>query len=429
MEPAVGDSIPREMFIPVSSIIHTFSYEDYFRRFISDLDQNTMDNNYLIPTEPGVAYNPDRRRLNYVYGIDEKLNDVASSWQVSNTFGLSLREGFQDWAKFGLAAFARLENRQFQLPAHIPGLAYDEINGSGPSPQPDILGYPLSETYNEFSTFLGAELSKRKGSILTYDASGELCMVGDDLGEFRLAGNLQTTFPLFGKEASVSAGGYLRNVKPAFFQRNHHSRYFWWDSQARPLVNVQQFRAEGKVHLESTHTTLAAGVESIQNYVFFNAKGLPEQYGSNLQVFSARLRQDFYYRSFGWENEVAYQLSSEPGVLPLPQASAYSNLYVHFKLAKVLSLQMGVNTYYHTAYYAPYYEPATQQFILQSEKEVGNYPLINAFINFHLKQTRFFAMFYNVGSSFIGEPAYFSLSHYPLNPMLVKLGVAVVFNN
>jgi hypothetical protein len=89
---------------------------------------------------------------------------------------------------------------------------------------------------------------------------------------------------------------------------------------------------------------------------------------------------------------------------------------------------MGADVHYHTAYYAPYYEPATQQFQTQNEKKIGNYPLINGYMNFHLKQARFFAEMYNLGLVFV-RPDYFSLLHYPLNPMILKLGVAVVFNN
>ena len=276
--------------------------------------------------------------------------------------------------------------------------------------------------------FLGADLSKTKGALLTYNARGELCMLGSDLGEFRATGDLQTAFRLFGKEAFIKANGYIRNVTTAFFQRYHHSRYFWWDSQTVMLDNTQQFYAAGEVHLGSTRTTLSAGVESIRNYIYFNLKGLPEQYRNNLQVISARLKQDIRMRSFGWENEAVFQLSSEESILPLPRISAFSNIYVHFKLAKVLTLQIGADVHYHTRYYAPYYEPATQQFQIQNEKEIGNYPLINAYTNFHLKQARFFVEFYNLGSSFVA-PDYFSLLHYPLNPMILKLGVAVVFNN
>ena len=107
----------------------------------------------------------------------------------------------------------------------------------------------------------------------------------------------------------------IKNITPAFYQRHHHGRYYWWDLS---LKNVQRIYAGAKINLESTRTQLSGGVESIQNYVFFNGKGLPEQSSKNIQVVSARIKQDIMYRAFGWENEVAYQLSSEKSQLPLP---------------------------------------------------------------------------------------------------------------
>lgn len=422
----------KQVFVPVSSFIHTFDYEDNRRHFISN---DNIDSAYVVPrdaygNEVGDYYDKEsgRRYLQYVYGIDNGLSDVSSSWILRNTFGLSLREGFQNWAKFGVAAFVRFEKRKFKLPGRVPGVEYDPQYGSGPYPTPTTLDYPLEEIHDEFSTYLGGELSKRQGSLLTYNARGEFCLVGDDLGEFRLQGELQTTFPLFGKDASIKAEGYLRNVTPAFFQRNHHSRYYWWDSETVNLKKVQQFYAGGEVHLASTNTTIKAGVESVQNYVYFDRTGRPAQYGSNLQVITARLKQNFYYRGFGWENEAAYQMSSNEDVLPLPDISAYTNLYVQFKLARVLTMQIGADVHYYTSYHAPYYEPATQQFRVQDQVKIGNYPLINGYVNFHLKQARFFIMGYNLGSYFL-DPEYFSLAHYPMNPFLLKMGISVVFNN
>ena len=237
---------------------------------------------------------------------------------------------------------------------------------------------------------------------------------------------MQTRFKLFNKDAVIKADAYIKNTTPAFYLRHNHSRYFWWDN---PGFNMtQQIYAGGEVYLESSKTTLKAGVESIQNYIYFNKEGFPVQHGSNLQVVSARIKQDFRFRAFGLENEVCWQLSSDKSVLPLPSISAYSNMYLAVKLAKVLTVQLGANVYYNTAYYAPYYEPATQQFQVQDEVKVGNYPLVNAYVNFHLKQARFFVMAYNLSSKF-ADPNYFSLAHYPLNPMVLKMGIAVTFNN
>ncbi len=410
---------PKEMFVPVSSIIHTIDYEDNRRRFIAD-NTALMDSSYIV--------DDNGLRFPRIYGLGATLNDQTSSWNLKNTIGLSLREGFQDWVKFGLTAFVRLEKRRFKLEPRIEGLDYGEY-GRGPYfsvDNIDLKNLPTAKLYDEFSTYVGAELSKRQGSILTYNARGELCMVGSDVGEFRVTGDLQTRFKLFNKDAVIKADAYIKNVTPAFYMRHNHSRYYWWDN---PNFNMtQQIYAGGEVYLESSKTTLKAGVESIQNYIYFNKQGFPVQHGSNLQVVSARIKQDFRFRAFGWENEACWQLSSDESVLPLLSLSAYSNMYLAIKVAKVLTVQLGANVYYNTAYYAPYYEPATQQFQVQDEVKVGNYPLVNAYVNFHLKQARFFVMAYNLSSKF-ADPNYFSLAHYPLNPMVLKMGIAVTFNN
>lgn len=418
LEDADEEGNAKEVFVPVSSIIHTIDYEDNRRRFISH--SSLIDSSYVV--------NDNGQNFPRIYGLGATLDDQTSSWNLKNTLGLSLREGFQDWAKFGLTAFINIEKRRFKLDPRIEGLDYGEY-GRGPNfsvDNVDLNNLPKEKIYDEFSTYVGAELSKRMGSILTYNARGELCLIGSDVGEFRVTGDLQTRFKLFKKDATIKANGYIKNVTPAFYMRHNHSRYFWWDNDQ--FNKIQQIYVGGEINLESTGTTLSAGVESIQNYIFFNKKGMPEQFGSNLQVVSARLKQDFRYRAFGWENEVCWQTSSDKSVLPLPQLSAYSNMYLAAKVAKVLTVQIGANIYYNTAYHAPYYEPATQQFQVQDEVKVGNYPLINAYVNFHLKQARFFVMAYNLSSKFV-EPNYFSLAHYPLNPMVLKMGIAVTFNN
>ena len=377
------------VFVPISSIIHTFEYESNSRRFLSNSPViDTCYQNNSINTPP-----------------DSSLNDFTEAWFLKNTIGLSLREGFQDWVKFGLTAFINFEKRRFTLPS-------DSLR--------------MTTNYDEFSTYLGAELSKQQGKLLTYRARGEFCIVGSDIGEFRLEGDLNTRFRLMGKDASIRATGYLKNLTPAFYTRHHHSRYFWWDE---PFKNTQKFYLGGEVGLQQTLTKVTAGVESIQNFVYFGKTGKPEQFESNLQVITARVKQDFRYKAFGWENEIAYQLSSDKNVLPLPQISAYTNLYIDFTYANVLNIQLGADAHYYTSYYAPYYEPATLQFQNQEEKKIGNYPIISAYANFKLKQARFFITGYNLGSLFISPTEYFSLVHYPLNPMMIKLGISFYLNN
>jgi len=388
-KPADPDEMdePDAIFVPVSSIIHTIEYESRNRLFLSK--SKSIDTCYHQINTP----------------IDSAVNDFTETWNIKNTIGLAMREGFQDWVKFGLAAFVHFEKRRFTLPIDS---ARSTIN------------------YDEFSTYLGGELSKQQGKLLTYRGKGEFCLAGSDLGEFRVEGDLKTKFTLAGKEASVKASGSIKNLTPAFYLRHFHSRFFWWDESFK---KIQRVNISGDIDVRQTKTQLYAGVESIQNFIYFGNTGQPEQMDGNLQVITARLKQDFRTKTFGWENEVAYQLSSDKNRLPLPQFSAYSNIYIDFTYAKVLDIQMGIDARYYTSYYAPYYEPATQQFQNQDVKEIGNYPIINAYINFKLKQARFYICGYNLGSKFINPTDYFSLLHYPLNPFMIKTGISFYLNN
>ena len=97
-------------------------------------------------------------------------------------------------------------------------------------------------------------------------------------------------------------------------------------------------------------------------------------------------------------------------------------------IAKVLGIQLGVDARYFTEYYGPGYDPVLLQFQNQTETKVGNFPLINAYANFHLKKTRIFVMMYNIGKDF-SNSRYFSAAHYPVNPMIFKMGLSWNFTD
>ncbi len=137
----------KEVFVPVSSIIHTFQYEDMNRQF-------TAPNSTGIDTlyNQGMPFN-----------YDENLNDLTYYWQMKNTFALSLREGFQNWVKFGLTAFIDLEKRRYQMQDGKRDYTQEGNSSQSSFSSPFIQGSSIA-TYDEFSTFIGAELYKRRGN-------------------------------------------------------------------------------------------------------------------------------------------------------------------------------------------------------------------------------------------------------------------------
>ena len=164
-----GEKIER--FTPVASIFHTFNFKSNNRRFVS--------NNAGLDT----IYTP----VHYLPLQDSThlVDDRTSYWSLSNTAGISLREGFKKWVKFGLSAYVNIDYRSFTLPGN------------------NSILFPTHEKYNEFATKVGGELAKREGALFTYRANAEIGLKDIDAGEMRLDGEVRTLFPLFGKEFSV----------------------------------------------------------------------------------------------------------------------------------------------------------------------------------------------------------------------------------
>jgi len=405
-----GDTI--RQFVPVSSLIYTFDYKDCKRRFYSD-NYYYLDNYY------------DNR--NFLDAPDYQ-SDTTAYWSLKNTAAISLREGFSSWSKFDLTAFITHETRHYALPYlgindSIAALGIDYLMQNIEGNEHRII--KMGNTYHN-STYVGGEIAKRQGKILRYDAQGSIGVIGHNLGDFDLKGHIETRFPIFNDTASIDVYGSVKNLSPTFYENHFQSKYFVWHND---FDKVRKVYIGGVVTIPHTLTKISLDIENVSNYIYFDQRGYPVQHSGSIQVIGVRLDQNFHYRALHCDNSLAYQLSGDKSIIPLPDFTAYSSLYFDFKVAKVLTIQAGINAYYWTKYKAPIYEPATQQFRLQDEVEIGNYPLVSGFLNCHLKQARFYIQYYNIAPYVISRPEYFSTPHYPFNPTVLRLGLSVDFIN
>jgi hypothetical protein len=185
-------------------------------------------------------------------------------------------------------------------------------------------------------------------------------------------------------------------------------------------------------------------IDEIQNYTYFgmsyeyNEKGRTSltggifQEATNINVLTLQLKQDFTLGPLNWDNVVTYQNASMKSVLPLPTLNLFSNLYLKFKIARVLSVELGGCMTYFTAYEAPDYLPQIGQFAVQtngnSTVRIGNYPFVDVYANMHLKRARFFIAMNHVNAS-SGSKDYFLTPHYPTNTRVLRVGVSWNFYN
>lgn len=392
-----------EEFVPVTSFIHTIEYNEGSHRFVN-----------LSAAE-------DAEFFKHTYLDSDGTNDKTRYWSLRNTVGVSLLEGFNKYAKMGLAAYVTHEVRQFKQvnDTLLPGFTPE-----GCDPRPDYIHNRFKTTENLL--WVGGELSKQQGELLTYYVNAHFGLLGSALGDVEVGGNVGTRFRLWKDTVRVRAYGYFKNVEPAFFLKEYTSNHFIWRNH---FGKIRKIRLGGELAIERWRTYLNIGVENLQNYVYFNNDGVPAQEDKFIQVFSATLKQDLKFGIFNFDNEITYQKSSKPSVIPLPELSLTSRMYLLFPIAKVLQVQFGVDCHYYTSYKSLAYQPATMIFHTQNETKVGNYPFMDAYINCKLKMVRFFVLYSHANKGLFGGNNYFALPHYPMNPNMFQFGVSIDFSN
>ena len=394
----------KDEYVPVTSFIHTADFTTYRRIY----EAYATPENYYLDT----------------YKVKERLAgdsiyDKTSNWNLRNTFAIALLEGFNKWIKTGAKVFATHTLSHYVLP--------------------DSVG---TTSWNEHSVAVGAQLSKTQGKSLHFNVTGDVAVVGYNVGEIKIDGGVDLNFPLLGDTMTLAASGFYHHVKPSFYFRHYQSRHLWWDSD--DLSMIDHLRAQGVLNYAKTRTRFRFAFDEIKNYAYFASSftnsddngrlynmAYSRQASSPITVLTAEVAQDLAFGPLHWETTLTWQKSTKQDVLPMPAINAYTNLYLRFKIARVLNCDFGADARFFTKYAAPDYFPSLGQYTVQeneNKQKIGGYPVINAYFNFKLSRARFFVMMSHVNCG-SGNKEYFFTPNYPLNGRVFRFGISWDFAN
>ncbi len=412
---AVQDSIDRTMkreFVPVTSFIHTLEATTNERIYQAyDTPSGLYANRYFEAVERGYS--------------GDSIYDRTHFRQVRNTLAVALLEGFNKYAAAGLKVFATHELRQLEMPQ----IGADRLTA-------------YTERWTEHNVSLGAQLQRRQGHTLHYDATAETWLAGEDAGQLKIEGHADLNFPLLGDTVRLAANAHFYRLNPTITQRRYHAKNFWWDNSG--LSKETRTRIEGIFSFLPTKTQLRLAIEEIQNYTYLglsyaisneqrqqlSAQML--QHGGNVNILTAQLDQRLKAGPLHWDNTLTYQSSSNKDVLPLPTLNVFTNLYLDFWVAHVLRVELGASATYFTKYAAPDFCPQLNQFGVQqngeTRMELGNFPFVDAYANLHLKHARFFVMMSNVTANSFNRMTFLT-PHHPVNRSTLHLGISWNFFN
>jgi hypothetical protein len=208
--------------------------------------------------------------------------------------------------------------------------------------------------------------------------------------------------------------------------QSNYINYNWFNSFKNEKINT--FSVDAKTQWATA--SLRAMV--INDHLFFSDDipvnniqiVTPKQYDKTINYLSVAVSKEFKYKKWALDNTLLYQsVTQDDPILNVPQVTTRNTIYYssHF-FKKAMFLQTGIIFNYFTKYYANDYNPLLAEAFVQNERKIGDFPMLDFFVNARIRQARIFLKAEHFNSSFTGN-TFYSAPNYPYRDFMVRFGL------
>ncbi len=202
--------------------------------------------------------------------------------------------------------------------------------------------------------------------------------------------------------------------------------YNWSNNFKNEKLNQFEFSAQTKwLNLSATYKVL-------NDHLFFDNQTndinrlivKPVQYDKTINYLSVKANKEIKVWKLALDNTLLYQsVDQSNDVVNVPQIVTRNTLYfTDYVFKKAMLIQTGVTFQYFTKYYANDYNPLLGEFYVQNERKIGDFPMLDFFINARVKQTRIFLKAEHFNSAWTGYDFY-SAPNYPYRDFMIRFGL------
>jgi hypothetical protein len=179
-------------------------------------------------------------------------------------------------------------------------------------------------------------------------------------------------------------------------------------------LDIDYINIENHIQFEQLETT------SIND---FGSSIRPIQYNGIIDLLKIKLNRSISIGKFSFDSSLLFQKSISNDIINVPKIVTRNTIYFSSDLfKKALFLQTGFGVKYFSKYYMNGYDPLLSELYIQREKEIGDFPLIDFFINAKIQQTRLYFKFEHLNSSLTGYNFY-SAPNYPFRDFTFRFGL------
>ncbi len=208
------------------------------------------------------------------------------------------------------------------------------------------------------------------------------------------------------------------------FYNSYLSNHFIWSIP-------DDTEQKANLGLSYSNTQYAFGTEVhyyyLHRYLYFDAMAMPAFNSDPCNIVSATVNKHIRFGILNWYNHIQAQYISDNTAYSLPAMGLYSSLYVKAPVLKnKMIFQAGIDARYMTTSGGFAYMPATGVFYSNQTKEYGNFVILDFHSTIKIKRFRAFVKVSHFNEAFMAAN-YYSLLHYPANPLAFNFGISWEF--
>lgn len=263
-----------------------------------------------------------------------------------------------------------------------------------------------------------AHMSYRLGK---WELQGKLAQVFfDALQERTHQAEIKLNYELQ-KRVNITFGMIDQRQNAGFAAQQFQGLFQQWNQPLKAIEERSVFAS-----LQLPFGQLEAKRGELQNWVYWDAKGIVQQDPMSQSFYQINARSSLKWWKFRLDLNHGYQLFENGGSIRAPRFFSQDILSFSHRFKAGWELQLGTDFRYHTAYLAPGFRPEVGQFVLQDSLQAGNYPLFDLFAAIKVKRTRLFVKFEHANQGF-PAPNFYTVPLYPMYSRAFRFGLTWAF--
>ncbi len=205
---------------------------------------------------------------------------------------------------------------------------------------------------------------------------------------------------------------------PELFMRSYSGNHLSWMNDFK---HTESQRLYAFVKDSKQKFKIQANYYSLNNWIYYNELARPEQKSEKQELIQVEVSKRFKWKKWGATLKAVWQ-ETDSEIMRLPDWTTRLQVYHQSVIFGKNDLQVGAQVNYFSAYNAPSYMAATSVFYIADEVEIGNYPMVDLFLNVRVKSLKAFLKYENINGLF-SDKDIFIAPHYTWVEPRIKFGL------